>query len=315
VTDASDATIRYRLVEDRDLPEVLALWQADSGWGAITSEQWREWYVDTPEGPAIVGVAEDQGRIVGQGACLPAWLVVGEREVMAGRISAPIVRMDARHLPSPSHPVVGLAVSAMEAMAGAGWSVAYMLPDRGWLPLMRHASTFGFPELAIAEFPAVAASTGAKRGSCVVEEGLPPDDELTGLWNEARRGLPIEIGVWRTPRWIAYKNGAHTVLTVRASDGSLLGYTSTDGSGLLRDVLARSREDLAHVLESTLATLGALRGLAEVKAMATPALAPALDEAGFDPIDYSFGFCTRPLDDDLTFEDVDPERWWICPGD
>src|SRR4051794_31716003 len=110
---ATTATGRltYRRFRDEDLPAAFRLWEDHSGWGPITAEQWRAWYVDTPCGPSRVVVASERsGVIVGQLVLTPTRIRVGERVVDAARISAPILHRDfrSRRLRHPEHPIARL---------------------------------------------------------------------------------------------------------------------------------------------------------------------------------------------------------------
>ena len=88
--------LTYRLFEDADLPGVLRLWD-EAGWGTLTPEQWREWFVDGPQGPSLVTVAIDErGEVVAQEVFAPSRAVVRGREIRALRLSAPILREQIR---------------------------------------------------------------------------------------------------------------------------------------------------------------------------------------------------------------------------
>src|ERR1044072_6535846 len=133
--------LTYRLFEDGDLPGLLRLWE-EAGWGTLTPEQWREWFVHGPHGPSLVTVALDErGEVAAQEVYAPSRAVIGGREVGGLRFSAPIVREGLRRgsLRDGTHPVFGLFKAAETAAAERGFSVVYSLPEHAWLPIFRIA--------------------------------------------------------------------------------------------------------------------------------------------------------------------------------
>jgi hypothetical protein len=84
--------LTYRLYEEKDLPHVLRLWEESSGWGAITEEQFHQWYLNTPYGPCIVIVASDEDdNVVGQLVFTPSHVQVTNKVLKAVRAAAPIL--------------------------------------------------------------------------------------------------------------------------------------------------------------------------------------------------------------------------------
>lgn len=322
------AQLRYRLYQPADLPGVLRLWEAESGWGAITPEQWHKWYVDTPLGACLVVVAEDEhGEIAAQKVFTPARLLIDGREQRALRISAPIVRHDARRrsMRSRSHPIVGLFLAAAEAATEAGYSVMYSLPEHSWLSFFRWAPRVGLPTFATAAYGCVAAEIAPVVGDSaglVVEVVTEFGPEYDALWETAQRSFPIVCGVARGAAWMNFKNRGHLVLAARAATGALVGYVAIrKQTGLVVDLLARHPDDLPLVVAAALGWLatarqaGALGGITQLKAMATPLLSPTLRALDFTPVEYTFGFVCAPLDPTLSPTTIAPERWSVNPGD
>src|SRR6185503_2836486 len=137
--------LTYRLFEDGDLPGLLDLWE-EAGWGRLSPQQWREWFVDGPQGPSLVtGGIDEQGEVVAQEMFAPSRAVVGGREVRALRVSAPIVREGLRgaSLKHSAHPIYGLLKAGEAAAAERGFSIVYSLPDYGWLPVFRNLPNVG----------------------------------------------------------------------------------------------------------------------------------------------------------------------------
>lgn len=325
--------LTYRLYEERDLPGLLRLWE-DAGWGALTEAQWREWFVETPNGACLVAVGVDEsGEVAAQEVFTPARVAVGGRELRALRFSAPVLRSDLRgeSLRRGDHPVVGLYKAAAAAASEQGFAVVYSLPEHAWLPVFRIVPRFGIAPFAEASYPCSAlpleAAAGAPRpagfGHFVASPVGVFGEEYEELWRSARETFPVECGVVRDVAWLRYRNGGRLTLEVRdARDGSLAGYTATKRqSGLLADALAREPGELAGVLAATAAWLAAERGhlapenLTHLKAMRTTALAPALDAVGFAPADFKFAFTCSAIDPALAPEEIAPGRWYVLPGD
>ena len=330
--------LTYRLFEERDLPGLLRLWE-EAGWGALTAEQWRGWFVETPNGQALVAVAVDgAGEVVAQEMFMPSRVAVGGRVVRALRFSAPILNKELRgeSLRHAGHPVVELYKAAAREAARQGFGVVYSLPDYAWLPVFRLAERFGMPRFAEASYPCVALPLEAEDGAEATARRFDPDGrrlvarpvaefgaEFDELWHMARASFPVECGVVRDAAWLRFRNSGRLAVEVRdASDDRLVGYSATKRqTGLLADLLARRPEDLAAVVAASAGWLASERGrlapegLTELKAMRTPALARALDSLGFAPTGYRFAFTCNTFDPSLAPDSVAPERWYIMPGD
>lgn len=325
--------LTYRLFEDGDLPGLLRLWE-EAGWGALTPEQWRAWFVDGPQGPSLVTVGVDErGEVAAQEMFAPSRAVVGGREVRALRFSAPIVRESLRgeSLRDGGHPVFGLYRAAVTEATARGFSVVYSLPEHAWLPVFRRLPRFGLRPFAEASYacaslPIEAARApeveGAARG--LEARGITKfGDEYGRLWSEAKESFPIDCGVVREPAWLRFRNSGRIAVEVRErATGRLVGYSATKKqTGLVADLLAREPGGLKSVLAATLRWLDAERGdevpasLSHLKVMRTPALGPALDALGFASNDYKFAFTCNTFDPALTPDDIAPERWYVLPGD
>lgn len=326
--------LTYRLFEKDDLPGVLQLWERESGWGPLSAETWRKWYVDTPRGPCLVVVAEDEaGEIVGQEVFHPATIWLDGRLLPALRISAPILlrslrRHTVRH---PDHPIVQLLHLAADIGAAQGYSLMYSLPDHAWLPFFRWLPRLDLPQLVFqeAEYGCAGLALAPARQPAPGPEPLVAipaisyGPEFDALWRTAVDTFPIRCGVVRDAGWVKYKNASHIALEVRdLRSGTLIGYSATRRqTSLLVDVLARHPDDLPAVIRAGARWLAEHgtdeRGAAlrELKVMATPALRPAIRSLGFEPIDYTFAFVCSRLDSALAAEEVAPERWYVLPGD
>ncbi len=314
--------LTYRPYQPDDVPELLRLWEQETGWGSLTAETWRRW-METPYGPCLVMVAHDPERgIVGQEVFTPARVAAGGREMPALRLSAPILSRSLRRtsLRDAGHPVVELFYASLEEARRRGYGLFYALPDHAWLPIFRLHTGFPTAELPCAAPPPGLAALDRRLAVAPVTEFGP---EFEALWQAAAETYPFAACVVRRPDWLRYRHDDHLVLGVRRSaTGPLVGYASVKRrTGLLMDLLTAHPDDLAPVLSSVCAWLRAEPGTpagtpAEaVKVMETPLLAPALRALGFEPVDYKFAFVVGPLNPDLPPEAASTERWWIMPGD
>jgi hypothetical protein len=308
------AALTYRLLRERDVPALLRLWE-EAGWGTLTEDVWRQWFVDTPHGRCVVAVATDGDDVVAQEMFTPSLLSVDGRDVRALRISAPIVSKSIRgiSLRQPEHPVFGLYHTAAKEAAAQGFGVLYSLPEYGWLPIFRIVT--GFAEAA---YPCVAVPLGVP----IADDGyVPRPAEFTGeydqLWLSARETFPIHCGVVRRQEWVRFRNNGRIAVEVRDADGSLAGYASVKKqTGLLADLLARTPGELAYVLRATLRWLSENTvAFPQLKIMQTPALAAALQGVPHEPVDYRFAFTCRALDETLPAAAIAPARWHAMPGD
>jgi hypothetical protein len=327
-----DEQLKYRLFEDDDLPGVLALWE-EAGWGTLSPEQWREWFVGGPQGPSLVTVGIDgRGEVVAQKMFAPSRAVVGGREVRALRMSAPIVRERLRSgsLKSGSHPIFGLLKAGEAAAAASGFSIVYSLPEYAWLPIFRILPRIGIPRYAEAAYecaslpveaasaPEIVRASSGFEACGVTEFG----EEYEQLWRQAKESFPIDCGVVRDAAWLRFRNSGRIAVEVREQkSGRLVGYSATKKqTGLVADLLACEPCELKNVLAATVRWLDGQRsnlpaGLTHLKVMRTPALGPAIDALGFTPNEYRFVFTCKAFDPALGVDDVAPERWYILPGD
>lgn len=320
-----------RLMQDEDLGALLRLWEEESGWGSLTPETWREWFVDTPHGECVVAVAATEDNdIVAQLVLTPTKVVVGEDEVPALRLSAPVLASSLRLgvARDPDHPVIGMFRVAVGAAVQRGCRLMYALPRRSWLALFRWAARSGLGQCLTASYPCLASTPASvasetfgegARFSARIADGFGPD--YGSLWTSAREGLPVTCGVVREPKWLQWRLGDHTVVEVRDNeDDALAGYAAVRNSDvLLCDLLARNPDDIELVLSAVLhiRSSGATSddGPPSLKAMRTPALAPALESLAFAPVDFEFAFVCYALDPSLSAEMIAPDRWYIMPGD
>ncbi len=320
--------LTYRPFEEQDVPGLLRLWEEESGWGALDEATWRKWFVDTPYGPCLLIVAIDAaGEVAGQMVFVPAVLNVNGESYRALRLSSPVLRKDIRrstmrHL---NHPAIRLFSTGMDAAAHSGYDLIYAIPERAWLPFFRldfTAELFTSAEFECVARPLTNDASLKTSTSAVAERVVRFGEDFETLCDAVRKHLPMPCGVDREPKWLQWRHGGHAVVAVReCSGGSLLGYASfRKHDGLLMDAIARTPDRLEEVLALALAHVASTpsmldEGVTAVKAMQTPALAPALDALGFEPDPYRFAFVSCTLSPALPRETVAPEQWYVMPGD
>lgn len=332
------SALTYRLYRDTDLPHIIELWEQDSGWGAMTPELWRKWYIETPHGECLIVVAVDAaGEICGQEVFTPTTLALDGAEVKALRLSAPILRKDLRRasIKNVDHPVIGLYMTGAQAAAERGYKVVYALPEHNWLPFFRWCPRFGLPTFLEAEYECLELALDSGRGANGIQDKHFSDKDFTvrqatefgeeyeALWREACREFPIRCGIVRGRRWLEWKIQAHLVLEVRqAASKTLIGYIAIKrDSNLIVDLLARNRDELSCVLTQAISWLQNFDEVEDalprvsLKAMETPVLSKPLRDIGFTAVDYKFAFVCNALDAEFDKANIEPHRWYVMPKD
>jgi hypothetical protein len=312
-----NSQLTYRLYEEQDIPGLLRLWETNTEWGALTPEQWRKWYIDTPYDACFIAVGVDQaGEIRAQCVSTPTLLSVGEQQFKGHRLTAPILDKSLRAA-SSNHPIACLYQTIREAAVAEDHGLTYAYPNsslhsflRRYIPALRMES------LGCLSTP-LSVWLGLEIAGTTVRQTTHFGPEYQELWLESKRDFPIPIAVVRSPAWLQYKYGGKLALEVRGATGTLLGYTVFDkNTGLLLDCLARTRESLTCALKSSLAWLACHHGeLGEVKAMHTSFLAPILDSLRFVAHDFEFLLGREVLNPNLSFDSFDLNQWHFMPGD
>lgn len=325
-------SLSYRLFEQSDLPGLLRLWDEHSGWGSISEQQWRQWFLETPQGSCLVAVALDEkGEVAGQEVFTPAYLEVAGRKLRALRVSAPILRQDLRRasIRQLSHPVVQLFLTARNAAMVSGFDVIYGLPDHAWLPFFRWMTRVGLPRFEEAEFECMnlrldvdsvsVLNDVAARSDLQAQPAASFGGDYEELWCKAKSAFPVTCGVIRDASWMKFRNGGRITVEVRhRGTRELVGYVAFKRQTmLLADILTREAGSLPPVLAAALGHVASLanRSTSIVKAMATPTLLPALTSLGFEPAHYQFAFVCNSLHDGFAPHAVAPDQWYVTPGD
>jgi hypothetical protein len=322
---APDAlALRYRRSTPDDVPALLDLWERDAGWGRLTRDQWRAWFEAGPWGPAVIVVGEaPDGSLAAQMQFAPTRMYVTGREVLAARLSAPIIRSDLRDttLRRADHPLPQLLKAGFDALRAEGVSVVYARPAPSWTPYLHvlRRLAAGDPQRAalhgIEEFPCVAcpgeALAETPEASITTRDVCDSDAAVDRLWQQSAAAIPLACAVVRDARFVRYRLSGHTVRFAYDTQGELIGYVAFDTTTrLLVDWLAVSRELLEPVLRTGMASILS-DSPGPVKAVRTAVTAEVLDRLGFAPVDYTFVLGFEWLRDDDSPDQLAAPHWYL----
>jgi hypothetical protein len=323
--------ITIRLSEDKDMPAILNLWEKYSGWGAITEQQYVDWFINLPYGKCLIVVAEDEaGEVAGQAIFSPAPFFFQGRIYKALRIAAPIFKDDIREatIYSSNHLAVQMLLYAMDVGKEQGYTLLYSFPARGWLVLFRRLPRISRPNVITEAIDCFSISLTSP--TTPYAGSLPPytvttvadfDPSFDVLWQEAVESFPIQCGLVRDSKWLNWKLKDHLVLAMR-TDGLLVGYVALNRqSGLLVDCLARTPDTLRTVLACAVWSVHAVNSdripvpFTEIKGMYTPVLKTVLDGIEHTMVDFQFAFTGYLLDPSLGLDNVSADHWYMMPND
>ena len=318
-------SLSYRRYEDRDLKQILGLWENHSGWGAITPKQFHDWHLATPYGPCMMVVAEDdQEGVVGQMVFAPSKICVSGAIVKSYRTMAPVVQSSFRgaDIKSYDHPAYGMFRFGLEEAKRDGCEIIYFLPSIGWINIVKAFPRFGLPEGSTRIYDCV--SIPLAQGDAPAA-GLPDDyyvragrfnDEYDALWNDATSSIPISCGVAKYADWLRWKRDRSLLFELRyKSDHQLRGYiVIKKESSLVKDLLARSVDEMQLVLRSTVQFLrqdSTYASLSELKMMKTPTVIDILGAISHEKVSFRFAFVWFSL----IGQNAGEKEWFIMPDD
>lgn len=322
--------IMYRLCEEKDIQGILRLWGEESDWGAITLQQFKEWFLNTPYGDCIIIVAtDDSNEIIGQIAFMPSLIYVNGTEIKALRVAAPILHKSYRFTGNDftEHPMCNMFRYGVEIAMQRGYFLAYIFPARGWLRAIKaisnsdiHWETATFNSFSIS----LSASSNSRN---ISDENINYSfadsftNEYNQLWSEAVESLPIDCGIVRRKEWLKYRLSSHITIEARTKDtGKLIGYcTIKRKSGLLVDLLARNTSDVQKTLIGAINMLFHLQSNQElvpfkkITGMLTPLIQEAAKSLELEPLDYKFDFGCCVFGQFIDFEHIKPAKWHMMP--
>lgn len=325
---------QYRLFQESDLPGVLALWRDHSGWGGITEQQFRNWYLGTPNGACLVAIMEDEtAQILGQMVMIPARAVLDGKPVKVLRVVAPILHSAARgnSLTHAGHPSIELYRCLWQEAIRQGFHFAYTFPAYGWQALMKIFPRFGLPAWSITELecygidlhgtPILALTATAQDCSVTAAQSIDAAYDL--LWQEAVGQWNFQYSICRDQSWVQWRQGGHLILEVRVNaTHKLLGYLVIDQrTALLADVFASSETELRTVLHAGIWALH-VQNPARIpldsqvlKLMNSHFIQQALLDWPLAKVDYTFTFGCNPFQASLDIGQINTQNWYLMPND
>lgn len=326
--------LKYRLAQEADHEGILHLWNENSDWGELTTEQFEDWYIKTPYGRCLLVVAvADEERIVGLEVFTPSEMVTGDEEKKAIRISAPILAKELRQgVISQANPTFEMFRLGMDTALQEGFEVLYGFPFASWLPFIKlmagrmpNAGIFASGEFECYELSLNGEIHQNSALDNQVRVALTTEfsEDHMDLWKLARLQFPLKFAVKRSPKWLKWKLGGHKAFDVRRSDNNdLMGYTAIrENDGLVIDALARNADDLETVISAVHSKLGSCCETRSaissdhIRMMKTEQVSSVIDNLGFQRIDFKFAFFFGAPTGTVPAEAMELENWYLMPND
>jgi len=327
----SNSQLQYRLYTDKDLPGILELWEKYSGWGAITQEQYNNWYLQTPYGPCVVIVAvDDKENTVGQIVFIPSIIYYQGKLIKGLRVSSPILNDQIRDIKITdyNHPIYAMFRIGIKESKKLDYEIVYMFPSKGWTTVLKTFPKYKLPEPHIAFYDCFAISL--ETAYCKIDKTIRTEilqnhfnEDFDELWRDATEQFPLQCSVKRNADWLQWKNANNLVFIARhALTNHLIGYAAINKkSGLIVDMLARTKEDLQKVLQSVIYSLHFSNPdrfpiqLKKLSGMFTPVMQSVLENMVFEKEDFTFAFSCFSLQDAVSFQSISPINWYMMPND
>lgn len=327
------AKLTYRIYKDGDMEGVLQLWGLYSGWGAITEQQFNEWYINTPYGRCLIVVAtNEEEQIVGQTVFIPTMFNINSVVVKAYRVSSPILnnschKISIRNGNHPAHAMFNLGVKIGKQQ---GYRFVYGFPAPGWIPLIKAFARYGLPEGEVLSYDCFSVSLeedmifniqNIKISICLSDHNF--NEEWDQLWNDTVKQFPMKGGVKRHRKWLSWKLKGQHVFEARNKDNhQLFGYVAIQkNSGLLIDMLARTKGDLEEILIAVIHTLRFSNPdrisiqVNKLIGMLSPVVQLAMQNIPFKKENFEFAFSYFSFNNTLDKEHINPADWYLMPND
>jgi len=321
--------LTYRDYQEEDIPTLLRFWNEETNWGTLTLDQWRQMFLETPDGEASIALATnaDTGQILGQFIFIPCRVSVNGQEVSAFRPFAPIMTKGVRGFLGGAHPIIEMYWQGVRAVQARGGGLIYMVPDPRWLRFFRM-----FPFLTCGSFPLwslklpLSAPLPLDDGYTMASLTVWWDERVEKLWEQASRlhGCQV-VRNSQTLQWKLSRDD-YTITSVERH-GEMVGLVASQQRGdrqwLICDLLAA---DMGDSLRATLiavvnvAHAEALiperkKPIIKVAVLVTPVMEPVVSSLGFLRDAYDFPMVVHVLDSTLSKEDVNPPRWYVSGND
>lgn len=325
--EAVKADITCRLFQEKDIDGILRLWEQNSGWGAITREQFNDWYINTPYGESLLIVATDENDDVkGQIAYSPSQLLVDGERIKSMRASAPILAASLRHkfLRSAEHPAFMLIQKGFEEAAKRGIQFIYAFPAFGWKSMLQSIhQQLPYPG-EIAYYDCFSIDLQKEQPVPVENYTIRQIEHFSSehgqFWELAAQENPACCTVYREPNWMNWAAGNQLKLEVRSvRDDTLICICCLKKDGLIGDLVARNKEDLRialthivwvghHLNPSRIAV-----PFSHIKGMMTREIIRTLETIAYTKEDFCFVFDSYLLDSSLDYEKFKTANWYLTP--
>jgi hypothetical protein len=199
-----------------------------------------------------------------------------------------------------------------------------------WTSVLRLFPQFDLPYVQVSSFDCFSISLEDKdtyileRNSLTVNSHTGEfQQEYNELWDDAVRHFPICCSVVRKASWLQWKIQGHSVFEVRCAQNNILnGYIAINKkSGLIVDMLARTKEDLQKVINAVVQSLHYSKPdripemWKEITGMYTPLLQSILQNTKYEMKNFRFGFACYPLDESIDNNLIQPSSWYMMPND
>lgn len=320
------STLSYRLYNNDDQNAILELWEKYSGWGAITLEQFTDWYLNTPFGPCMVVVAEDeQYGIVGQIIFVPSKAYIDGKEINAYRVMAPIVNKDFRalNIKDFNHPAYAMFRYGLKEAKDRDHPFIYFLPSIGWLSLVRTFPKYGLPKANLSihnclQVDITAGFANTESNQYYIKPGNV-NEEYDELWTSSMTALRPDCSVVKKSVWLKWKRKDQIVFEMRhQGDQQLKGYIIIKKSAaLVLDILAPGIEEMALLIQLLIQYLHTNKvenngvQFSCLKFMQTATVDKILRFIPHYTIDFRFAAVNFSLDE----KSLENKQWFIMPDD
>ncbi|MEO6636737.1 MAG: hypothetical protein ABIN25_00585 [Ginsengibacter sp.] len=327
--ETTPAKLNYRLYNDADKQAIMQLWEMESGWGAITEQQFDDWFLNTPYGNCLSIVAvNDEDKVVGQIINSPSRIITNGREIKSLKVAAPVMRSDFRGMPLSNfdHPAFGMIKASFEIGFREGYQFAFGYPAFGWLAMFK-----SFPKIFPNPMETISldcfaisledAATFRHPGTThTINIGNSFSKEYSVLFEEAVKEMNIKCTVKREPGWLGYVLADHLILELRNTENILEGYAAINKkSGLLIDILAKNIETLAVTYQTVVFALhqhnpeSIKLPFNKLKGMLTGIAAASIEKIIYIKENYQFAYGGFLLDTSIPFEELTASQWYMTP--
>jgi hypothetical protein len=323
-------TVRYRLYQQGDLPQLEKLWQGSTEWGSLTPALLSRHVENAPFGRPIIAVVEsiEDGNILGQTVLMPSRITVRGQHVTAFRPLAPIL---ARSLRAPSfdpiqHPILQLHRYALQELHARGEQLLFMVPDPRWMVLIRMLPGFMHASFPLWSLPVPLASKFELAAGYTWAPLIDWNWRVDKLFAKAAEQFACMI-VRDSPA-LFKKAGPpdYHVLGIERS-GELVGVVASKAKGdrqwLIYDLLAADPDAETAALQAAcnfaharaIEAAASAAAIRKVAILALPRSRLSLEKLGFRRDKYDFHLVVKVMAGSLSSADVHPSLWYLSAND